>query len=72
MKLFNKHTIVGAGLLALLTAGAGCKKDLNINQNPNFPTLDQGTPALVFPVGVLATTGKVAGDLAIVGGMWGE
>ena len=50
----------------------GCKKTLNINQDPNFPTLAQGTPALVFPVGVLATTGKVGGDLAIVGGMWSQ
>ncbi len=72
MKLFNKHKIIGVGLLALLTAGTGCKKDLNINQSPNYPTLSQGTPAIVFPVGVLATTGKLGGDLAIVGGMWGE
>ncbi len=72
MKVFNKYQIIGAGLLALLTAGTGCKKDLNINQDPDLPTLAQGTPALVFPVGVLATTGKVGGDLALVGGMWGE
>ena len=72
MKFFNKHKKIGAGLLAVLIVGSGCKKDLDINLNPDFPTLGQGTPALVFPVGVLATTGKVGGDLAIVGGMWGE
>ena len=49
-----------------------CKKQLNINQNPNFPTLSQGTPSLVLPAAVLATTGQVGGNLAIVGGMWSQ
>jgi hypothetical protein len=72
MKLFNKHTIAGACLLAAIFVDSGCKKQLDINQNPNFPTLDQGLPKLVFPVAVLATTGKVGGDLEILGGMWSE
>ncbi|HLY70231.1 MAG TPA: SusD/RagB family nutrient-binding outer membrane lipoprotein [Puia sp.] len=71
-KIFNKHSITTCCLLILLMAEMGCKKQLNINQNPNFPTLNQGTPALVFPVAVLATAGEVGGNLAIVGGMWSQ
>jgi len=71
MKYQSNNLFVITGLL-ILFIGAGCKKQLDINQNPNFPTLDQGTPQLVFPAAVLATTGKVGGDLAIVGGMWSE
>jgi hypothetical protein len=68
---FKNYPFVIASLLVLFI-GAGCKKQLDINQNPNYPTLDQGNPKLVFPAAVLATTGKVGGDLAIVGGMWSE
>ena len=50
MKRFNQYILVGVCLLAF-----GCKKQLDINQNPNFPSLSQGTPAVVFPIGVLAT-----------------
>src|SRR3954465_9022872 len=58
--------------LSSLQLLAGCKKHLDINQNPNNPTLDQGNPRLVFPAAVLATAGKEGGDLAILGGIWGE
>jgi hypothetical protein len=62
------------GLLfsSLIMIETGCKKQLDINQNPNFPTLEQGTPSLVLPAAVLATTGKVGADLAIVGGIWSQ
>jgi hypothetical protein len=58
-------------LFCLLSAlgWAGCKKQLDINHDPNFPSLSQGNPSLVFPVGVLATTSKAGGDLAIAGGL---
>ncbi|HUZ60588.1 MAG TPA: SusD/RagB family nutrient-binding outer membrane lipoprotein [Hanamia sp.] len=70
---YNQKKLIGLGLIGiLLVISSGCKKQLNINQNPNFPTLAQGNPSLVFPVAVLATTGKVGGDLAIVGGMWSQ
>src|ERR1700689_4268778 len=72
MKLYNKYIVASAWVLAIAMLGSGCKKYLNINQNPNFPTYAQGTPAVVFPVAVLATTGKVGGDLAILGGFWSE
>lgn len=55
--------------IVALMATISCKKHLDINHDPNFPTLDQGNPSLVFPVGVLATIGETGGDLAIAGGM---
>lgn len=72
MKTVNRHTIICACVLAIILFDTGCKKQLNINQDPNYPTLSQGNPSLVFPVAVLATTAKVGGDLEIVGGMWSE
>ena len=71
MKIFNKSTII-SGCVILLLFGDSCKKQLNINQNPNFPTLAQGTPSLVFPAAVLSTTGQVGGLLEVVGGMWSQ
>ena len=44
----------------LLYLCAGCKKQLDINKNPNYPTLEQGNSKLVFPAAVLATAGKLA------------
>ena len=55
--------------IVAVMATTSCKKHLDINHDPNFPTLDEGNPALVFPVGVLATIGETGGDLAIAGGM---
>ncbi len=72
MKVLNRYIVLGAGLLSMALGGAGCKKQLNINQNPNYPTLVQGTPAQVFPVAVLATIASTGGNLAIVGGMWSQ
>jgi hypothetical protein len=66
-KLFFLFSLVGVFLF-----GPGCKKQLDINQNPNFPTLAQGNPSLVFPAGVLATMGAIGGNLGIVGGMWSQ
>ncbi len=59
-------------LLISIVIETGCKQQLDINQNPNFPTLGQGTPSLVLPAAVLSTTGKVGADLAIVGGIWSQ
>ena len=72
MKILNKYIVPGTVVLTLIVGGAGCKKQLNINQNPNYPTLAQGTPAQVFPVAVLATIGSTGDYLAIVGGMWSQ
>src|ERR1700761_5693016 len=70
MKILNRY--IALALLVLALGGTSCKKQLNINQNPNFPSLAQGTPAQVFPVAVLATIGQTGGNLAIVGGMWSQ
>src|SRR5450631_4818103 len=72
MKTLNKKIFIAAGMVSILLAGAGCKKQLDINQSPNVPTLGQGTPALVFPAAVLASAGKIGGDLAIIGGIWSQ
>ncbi len=72
MKMYYKKLIISVFLLSLLFVGVSCKDLLDINQNPNVPTFDQGNPKLVFPAAVLATTGKVGGDLTILGGMWAE
>ena len=71
MKIFNKKFVSGCLALALLGI-AGCKKQLDINQDPNFPTYDQLTPRIVFPTAVLGTIGETGGDLAILGGMFSQ
>ena len=70
--MLNTKIIIPCSLLMLLLTAIGCKRTLDINQDPNNPSLSQGTPRLVFPAAVMATAGKVGGDLAIVGGIWGE
>jgi hypothetical protein len=72
MILFSKKALIVFFFMGIYTLETGCKKQLNINQDPNFPTLEQGNPSLVFPAGVLATMGAVGGGLAIVGGMWSQ
>ena len=73
LKIFNKKLILGLGILfSLSLTFMGCNKQLDINQDPSSPTLSQGTPSLVFPVALLATTGKAGGDLALIGGMWSQ
>src|SRR4029077_12871684 len=67
----NKKTIL-LGLLSLLLLVTACKKALDINQDPNNPSLDNGNPRLVFPAAVMATAGMEGGDLALLGGIWGE
>ena len=69
IKIFNRKNLIVAIAGFLFIAQSGCKKHLDINHDPNFPTLDQGNPSLVFPVGVLATIGETGGDLAIAGGL---
>ena len=72
MRIDYYKAFASAGLLLMFFFEMGCKKTLDINHDPNFPSLDQGNPSLVFPVAVLATTSKTGGDLAIAGGMLSE
>jgi Starch-binding associating with outer membrane len=70
LDMINKNAILfGAVCMLLVTS---CKRTLDINQDPNNPSLDQGNPRLVFPAAVMSTAGRVGGDLAILGGIWGQ
>jgi hypothetical protein len=60
------------GLLSVLLVGTSCKKTLDINRDPSSPSQEQGNPRLLFPAAVMATAGRVGGDLAILGGIWGQ
>ena len=69
----NKNKIVVAFLgCVFIIIGAGCKKTLDINHDPNNPSLGVGTPKIVFPVAVMGVAGVTGGDLAILGGILGE
>ncbi|MEP6628722.1 MAG: SusD/RagB family nutrient-binding outer membrane lipoprotein, partial [Ginsengibacter sp.] len=59
-------------LMSFILAGIGCKKTFDINRDPNNPSLDVGSPKLVFPVGVMAVAAVEGGELAIDGGILGE
>jgi hypothetical protein len=72
MKTIKKALVTAICLSGMAVSIISCKKQLNINQNPSLPNLSQGTPSVVFPAAVLATTGKVGGDLTIVGGIWSQ
>ncbi|MGZ3837580.1 MAG: SusD/RagB family nutrient-binding outer membrane lipoprotein [Flavisolibacter sp.] len=65
-----KNIALASTLFALV--GTGCKKQLDINQDPNNPPVEQGTPTVVFPSGVMSTAGRVGGDMAILGGIWAQ
>jgi hypothetical protein len=67
----NKYK-AGLVALALVVAGTGCKKQLDINHDPNNPSLAQGTAQIVFPAGVLGTMGGQASDYQILGGIWSQ
>jgi hypothetical protein len=63
MKKRSFQYIISVLSFALIVVQTGCNKQLDINQNPNNPTLEQGNPKLVFPAAVLATAGKVGAIL---------
>lgn len=69
--MINRKIIL-PGILFVVFLASSCKKPLDINQDPNNPSLEQGNPRLVFPAAVMATVGRVGGDLALLGGIWGE
>lgn len=73
MKKIKNKLIIPCSLFVLLfVAASGCKKTFDINHDPNNPSLEVGTPQLVFPIGVMGTAGVEGGDLAILGGILGE
>ncbi len=72
MKITKSKIFISGIAMLIILGGAGCKRTLDINTDPNNPSLSQGNPKLVFPAAVMATTGRVGGDLALLGGIWGE
>ncbi len=71
-EIINNRSKVLFALVSIVFITSSCKRALDINHDPNNPSLDQGNPRLVFPAAVMATAGRVGGDLAILGGMWSE
>ena len=69
---YNKKHLLKAFALLLLVSCFGCKKTLDINKDPNNPSLDVGTPKLVFPAATMSVAGAEGGDLAILGAIYGE
>jgi hypothetical protein len=65
-----KIILMCAGFIALTITS--CKKNLDINIDPNNPSLNQLTPKLVFPAGVADAAGRIGGHLEILGGMWAQ
>lgn len=63
--------VAALGAAALVTFSA-CEKALDINQDPNNPEVDKGTPELVFPAAVASTAGTIGGEYAILGGLWAQ
>lgn len=60
-------------LSLLLAIGvSGCKKTLDINTSPNSPSLDKGTPELIFPAAVASTAGTIGAEYAVLGGIWSQ
>ncbi len=72
LNLFKNKKIVAVLLISTLLIGAGCKKTLDINHDPNNPGLEVGTPKIVFPVAVMGVAAVEGGDLATIGALWGE
>lgn len=73
MNSFNSRQIITSiFILTLVGNGIGCKKTLDINYDPNNPSLEVGTPKLVFPAAVMSVAGAEGGDLAILGAIYGE
>ena len=72
MKLFKNKKVLVAVSAAVLMGSMSCRKTFDINQDPNNPTLEVGTPKIVFPVSVMGVAAVEGGDLAIIGGILGE
>jgi hypothetical protein len=66
---FKIQMMVIATVAIIITS---CKKQLDINVDPDVPSLEQGTPELIFPAGVASAAGRIGGDLAIIGGIWSQ
>lgn len=69
----NNHIKYKALMLsAIVFLAFGCKKTLDINVSPNNPLIETTTPEVLFPSAVMSTTGRVGGELTILGGIWAQ
>jgi hypothetical protein len=68
----NTGILFPALILILLTGSISCKKTLDINQDPNNPSVAVGTPKLLFPAATMSVAGAAGGDIAILGAIYGE
>lgn len=59
-------------LSAVLLLSFGCKKNLDVNTDPNNPLIENATPEVLFPSAVMSTAGTVGGQLTILGGIWSQ
>lgn len=59
-------------LLTTLVVATSCKKFLDINESPNNPGINNATPEVLFPTGVISTAAGTGGQLAAVGGIWAQ
>jgi hypothetical protein len=66
---FKYNTLI---LSAVLLLSFGCKKTLDVNNDPNNPLLESATPEVLFPSAVMSTAGRVGGELTILGGIWSQ
>ena len=59
-------------LSSLLLVNTACKKELDINTDPNNPPLEAGTPKLVMPSSIASSAARIGGSLAVLGGIWSQ
>ncbi|MFI5193335.1 MAG: SusD/RagB family nutrient-binding outer membrane lipoprotein [Chitinophagales bacterium] len=65
-----KKIILGCTLGCLVLTS--CKKQFDINHDPNNPSTDEATPPLLFPAAIISTAAATGGELAIIGMLWSE
>ena len=66
------NKIIGILAIGTVFIFAGCKKVLDINEDPNNPSVSQATPLLLFPAVQLSAASAIGGELAIIGMLWSE
>ncbi|MEI9944454.1 MAG: SusD/RagB family nutrient-binding outer membrane lipoprotein [Chitinophagaceae bacterium] len=71
MKTLYRNTFIAFTVIGLFST-TGCKKQLDINVDPNQVSPEQATPALVLPGALMGTAASVGGDYAIIGALWAQ